>query len=239
MCIIAISIFIIGCNNEGAGCFDKAGEIKSAIIDVPTFTEIDVNSNIDVKLVNIGNNRVEVTTGENLIAGITLKVENGILKIDNLNTCFWSTGYTHPIVTVRNPNLLKIVQHGYGTVYSKDTLFVDKLSLQIEDASGGFDLILNANEVSVVSNNIGPITLSGGVDNLRIQHSLSDGIFFAKKLKILNCTVIHNGSNRMELNVIDELKGSINSIGDIYLFNQRPSVVNVAFTSTGSLIENY
>ncbi len=150
--LTVVVIILQGCNKQGAGCFDKAGDIKTVSVEVAAFTSIDVSSNVDVQLLNDGLNRVEVSTGENLLAGISLKVEEGVLLIDNLNSCFWSNGYTHPLVAIRNPNLTKLIQHGYGNIYTTDTLVVDNLLVQVEDASGGVDLTLQSNLLRVVSN---------------------------------------------------------------------------------------
>ena len=232
-------ILMISCNKEGAGCFDKAGDIKTTVVEVDEFTHIDVNSNVDVLLLNDGPDRVEITAGENLIPGISLVVEKGVLKIENLNTCFWSTGYTHPLVTIRNATLEKVIQHGYGKIYSKDTLSVNRLSLQIEDASGSFDLIMDASTIDIVTNSLGPITLKGKTSRLSVGHYYSDGILYAKELQVGLCFIQHFGSNRMELNVKDDLTGRMESLGNVYLYGQRPPNVDVDITGDGRIIEMY
>jgi len=230
---------ISSCNKEGAGCFDKAGEVKTITIDVPPFTSLDVNSNIDVEFMADGIDRVELVIGENLIEGIRFELVEGVLKLNNLNTCFWSIGYTHPLIKIRNSSIEKIVQHGYGNIYSIDTLTIDKISLQVEDASGAIDLTLNANSINVVSNSIGPITLKGSTKNLIAGHYYSDGILYAKNLKAKNTSINHNGSNRMELNVLDKLTGSINSIGSVHLYGQEPASIIVDLTNRGEIINEF
>ncbi len=234
-----VVIMLQGCNKEGAGCFDKAGKTKTVTVEVEAFTSIDVSSNVDVLLLGSGNEKVEVTTGENLIAGISLKIENGVLLLDNANSCFVSNGYIHPLVVIRNPNLTELIQHGYGTIYTTDTLVVDNLTVQVEDASGGFDLTLQSNSVRVVSNSLGPITLRGTTQSLNVGHHLSDGILYAKELLVQNCKIIHNGSNRMELNVNNKLSGAINSIGNVYLYGQKPALIDVNLTNRGLIFEKY
>ena len=156
-----------------------------------------------------------------------------------LNTCFWSIGYTHPLVKIRNTSLEKVIQHGYGNVYSTDTLTVNRLSLQIEDASGGFDLVLNALAVDIVSNSLGPITLKGKTGRLSVGHYYSDGILYAKDLKVEFCYIQHYGSNRMELNVGDELSGVMQSLGNVLLYGQSPNTIDVDITGEGKIIEKY
>ena len=229
----------MACNKEAAGCFNKAGDVKSVVVDLPEFTTIDIASNVDVQILTSGLNQVEVTTGENLISGISLNVEDGVLKIDNLNSCFWSKGYTHPLVTIRNVGLEKIIQHGFGRVYNTDTLTITDLSLQVEDASGEIDLILDASFVRVVSNNIGPITLKGKTLKLNAGHYWSDGILYAKDFKVQDCYMHHFGSNRMELNIVNKLEGKMRNIGNVYLYGQEPAFETVDNTGDGSIIAAY
>mgnify|MGYP002713076899 CR=1 FL=1 len=237
--VVIVLLLLIGCNKEGAGCFTKAGEEKTISVDVPPYTTIDVASNVDVLLLASGPDGVEVTTGQNLLNGISLEVEEGVLKIDNLNTCFWSNGYKHPLVIIRNAGLEKVIQHGYGKIYSKDFLTADNLSLLLEDASGAIDLKVNANFIRVVSNNIGPITLTGTTQELHVGYYWCDGILYSKDLVANYCYVDHNGSNRLELNVTDKLEGQINSLGDVYLFGQQPAEEQVEVTSGGRVVEKF
>ncbi len=236
---LVLAITFTACNKEGAGCFDKAGNLTTVPIDVPNFNSIDIATNVDVKLVNDGVNRVELTIGENLIRGIKFEVTEGVLKIKNLNTCFWSNGYTHPLVTIYNSNFTSIIQHGYGNIYSLDTLMVDQLRLQVEDASGGINLLLKANLVHVVSNNIGPITLSGNANTLNATHAYNNGILYAKNLTVAIANITHNGSNRMELNVKEKLIGKMTSFGNIYLYGQRPIEFIIEDTGEGAVIEMF
>ncbi len=230
---------LVSCNKDGAGCFDKAGNITAVPMDVSPFSQIDVNTNVDVQLLPDGPDRVEVEAGENLIEGIRLTVVDNVLTIENLNTCFWSIGYTHPLVRIRNAKLEKIIQHGYGRIYSSDTLRLEELSLQIDGASGGIDLLIDAERIRLVSNALGPITLKGRSVNLKANHAWGDGILYAKELEVKKCTINQSGSNRMELNVLGELNGSLNNLGDVYLFNQKPTNVAVEFTNQGKLIEKF
>lgn len=237
--ILGSLLILASCNKEGAGCFDKAGEIRTVTVDLPVFTSIDVTTNVDVQLLNSGIDRVEITAGENLLSGIKFKVEDGVLKIENLNSCFWSRGYVSPLVSIRNESLSRVVQHGYGKIYSKDTLSFGEFSIQVEDASGAVDLIVDASYIRVVSNNIGPITLRGNSARLDVGIYWSDGILYVNELIVKDCNVNHNGSNRIEVNVLNNLKGSINSIGSVYLFGQKPTIIDVELTDEGSIIKKY
>ncbi len=81
--------------------------------------------------------------------------------------------------------------------------------------------------------------LKGNAIRLDVTHSWSDGILYGKDLNVQDCRINHNGSNKMELNVSNSLKGSINSIGSVYLFGQNPALIEVEITDDGQLIEKY
>lgn len=237
--MVIIFSILLSCNKNGAGCFDKAGNIKTVTIDLPAFTTIDVATNVDVEILGKGSDLIELIAGENLVAGISFKVADDILKIENLNTCFFARGYTSPLIKIRSLNLSRIVQHGYGRIFSKDTLKFDQLTIQVEDASGEVDLIIDAKKIDVVTNNIGPIILNGKTESLNVGQYWSDGIFYGKDLQAQNCQVNHNGSNRININVINNLTGSVNSIGNVYLYGQKPASINVELTNSGEIFEEF
>jgi len=237
--LLGYLLFFSGCNKEGVGCFNDGGKITSVIIDVPDFSSIDVATNIEIEILSEGDDLVELITGENLVPGISMKVEEGVLLIENLNTCFFARDYTSPHIKIRNAGLERIVQHGYGRVFSSDTLRLGNLSIQVEDASGAVDLLVDANSIKIVSNNIGPITLKGKSNRLTLGQYWSDGVFVGKDLLVKDCSINHNGANRMDVNVVNKLSGSINSIGNVYLYGQRPAIIDVDLTNRGEIIEKF
>ena len=90
-----ISIFLVfaGCNPDGVGCFKSSGDLETISADLPEFNAIDVSGNIEVHLSNQPIQEVMLTTGSNLISGIRIEVVDGVLYLDNLNTCNWTRKY--------------------------------------------------------------------------------------------------------------------------------------------------
>lgn len=238
--IIAAILLLEACNKDGAGCFENAGNNTTVSVDVPVFKSIDVSTNVEIQLLSFGVDRVEISTGENLIEGISLQVVDSVLKIENLNSCFWTKGYERPLVSIRNSVLEGVIQHGYGNIYSIDTLrLINDFTIQVEDASGAVDLIVDANHIGVVSNNIGPITLQGITEKLVVSHAWNDGILYARDLKVQNFHVWHVGSNRMEVNVENSFTGVIGNIGNVYLYGQNPTKVDVEITGQGEIVKMF
>jgi hypothetical protein len=233
---IALILVISGCNPEGVGCFKSTGPVETRLIDLPTFTAIDISNNIDVHISPDQTNEVLITAGSNILPGVRAEVIDSVLYLENLNSCNFTRKYVNPVIEISNPELELITQHGYGEVVSTDTLRFDKLRLVSEECSGDFRLSVNVSSLSVGSNNISNFYISGFADQLSVGIYWSDGIFFGENLSTNTCYVTHSGSNSIHLNVSGSLRGSINNLGNVILHQQMPKEVNVVENGNGMLI---
>lgn len=225
-----------GCNHDGVGCFKSSGQIETIPIVVADFTEIDISGNIELHISNKPSKELVLTTGSNLIPGIRMEVVDGVLFLDNLNTCNWTRKYINPVVEISNPELTKIVQHGFGKIRSTETLTHDQLVLENKDGAGDFILDVNVKILSVQSNEVANFYITGSADLLNVGFYYADEIFFGEDLKAINCYINHHGSNSMHLNVSGSLKGAIHSFGDVIMHNQLPSIIEVEENADGKLI---
>jgi len=232
---IAIFIMLAGCNPDGIGCFKSSGSTETISVIVPDFTSIDVTSNIEIHLSAGATKSVQLTAGGNLIPGIRIEVVDGILYLDNLNTCNWTRKYVNPVVEISNPELTKIVQRGHGGVISNETLTYENLELE-NNGTGNFTLDVNIMNLSITSNEVVNFYLTGSVRQLLIGFYYADEIFFGEELQVENCVITHYGSNSMHLNVSGSLKGSIYSYGDVILHRQMPQTIEVTESENGKLI---
>jgi len=233
---ISILLVLAGCNPDGVGCFKSSGTIETVSIVVPEFNVIDVSGNIEVHLFNKPTKEVSLTTGSNLIPGIRMEVVDGVLFLDNLNTCNWTRNYENPVLEISNPGLTKIMQRGSGEIIGMEMLTYDQLLLENKFGSGDFILGVNVRRLDVVSNEVANFYLTGSAEELNIGFYYADEIFFGDDLQVNNCTVTHYGSNSINLNVSGSLKGTIYSFGDIILHNQLPQTVDVDELADGKLI---
>jgi len=233
---IVIFIILAGCNPDGIGCFKSSSPVETITIDVADFTEIDVSGNIAVHISSDSAEQLQLTAGGNIIPGIRVEVVEGVLFLDNLNTCNWSREYVNPVVEISQPVLTKITQHGFGEISSLGTLVYDKLTLENTGGSGDFVLDVNLNSLYVVSNEVANFYLSGITSDLRLVFAYHDEIFFGEDLMVDNCVITHYGSNSMHLNVTQSLKGNIYSYGDVIMHRQMPQNIEVAESENGKLI---
>jgi hypothetical protein len=225
-----------GCNPDGVGCFKSSGDLETISADLPEFNAIDVSGNIEVHLSNQPIQEVILTTGSNLIPGIRMEVVDGVLFLDNLNTCNWTRKYINPVVEISNPELTKIVQHGFGEIRSTETLTHNELVLENKDGAGDFILDVNVKILSVQSNEVANFYITGSADLLNVGFYYADEIFFGEGLKAINCYINHHGSNSMHLDVSGSLKGAIHSFGDVIVHNQLPTIIEVEEYADGKLI---
>lgn len=233
---IAILITIVGCNPDGAGCFKPTGSLETVSTVLADYSTIKISGNIDVRLTNGLSKGVKLTAGRNLIQGIRMEVIEGVLYLDNLNTCNWTRKYINPVVEITNPDLIEIVQQGSGKVISTETLTYDQLKLESSGGAGEYNLEVNIRSLAIVSNEVANYYLSGSVDELRVGFYSSDGIFYGEKLLTNDCVVTHQGSNTIHLNVANSLSGGIYSLGNVILHQQMPTSVDVEETNSGKLI---
>lgn len=233
-----ISFFLVltGCNPDGVGCFNSSGSLETISVDVGEFSAIDISGNIEVRLSNKAIKEVMLTTGSNLITGIRIEIIDGVLFLDNLNTCNWTRKYVNPVLEISNPGLTKIIQRGSGEISSTEALTYDQLILENTFGSGDFILEVNVRRLDVVSNEVANFYVTGSAEELYIGFYYADEIFYGEDLQVNNCIVTHYGSNSMHLDVSGSLQGTIYSFGDIILHNQLPQTVDVVEMAAGKLI---
>jgi len=233
---ILFFLILSSCNPDGIGCFKSSGEVETIAVELPDFSAIDVSGNIEVHISSGAVQDVQLTAGTNIIPGIRMEVIDGVLYLDNLNTCNWTREYVNPIVEISNPALTKIVQHGFGKIMSKGLVTYDQLTLVNTGGAGDFIFEVDVQKLTVVSNEVANFYLIGSAEQLVIGFYYADEIFFGEDLMVDNCVITHYGSNSMHLNVSGSLKGAIYSYGDVIMYRQMPQTVDVTESENGKLI---
>lgn len=242
-----IVVILLACNGENVpDCFQNAGNIVQQEFSLEAFEKITVFERIELVVKEETDQKVIVETGEYLMNEIKVYVEDGRLIIMNDNGCNLSRDYGITKVFVGSPNLTEIRNSSGLTVSSNGVLNYDSLILISEDfgvedglyhTDGDFDLQVNSNFISIVTNDISNIFMSGTVESLNIRFFSGDGRFEGADLVAQNVDVFHRGSNDMIINPQQSLTGEIRSTGDVISINQPP-VVNVEEFYTGQLIFN-
>src|SRR5688572_25886862 len=115
------------CEKDHMGdCFKSTGDIIKESRPVSFFYAIDVEKKVDVIIRQGTPEEITVEAGENIVGGITTRIENNTLFITNENKCNWVRSYSNPVnVYVTTNRLQQIYQNGNGKITSDGVLHFD------------------------------------------------------------------------------------------------------------------
>lgn len=241
--LILLFVFT-ACDTDGAwDCVKSAGTITQEEIVLESFEKLDVRHRVQLIIKQGEEQKVILETGENLRSKISLKVENGELRIDNGNSCNLVRDYGITKVYVTSPNITQI-RNGSGLpVLSEGVLAFPSLALISEDTAvegdihtvGDFNLQLDVQNFSIVANGKSNFFLSGTAVTAFIGLYSGDGRVEAAGLEIQDLNIYHRSTNKMIVNPRQSIRGEIRSVGDVFAIFQPP-VVEVEEFYTGRLI---
>lgn len=241
--LLGLGLALQSCNGEHAPeCFRSAGEPMRRTLDVTEFDKITVFENLNMVLKQGPEHRVEVESGENLIQGVTARVEEGRLVLRNELGCNLVREYGLTTVYVTAPDLTEI-RSSTGLLISSDgVLSYPSLNLiaesfnnpQTETTDGSFDLDLEVASLGIVVNGIAHFKLRGSAEHLNVTVAAGDSRIEAQGLLAQRVTVNHRGSNDIIVDPQQRISGVIRGYGNVYCV-RRPPVVEVEELFNGRL----
>lgn len=241
--LVLLSAFT-SCDSDSAWeCIKAAGTIIQEEIVFESFDKLDVRHRVQLIVKQGVEQKVILETGENLRGKITLNVTDGVLRIDNGNSCNLVRDYGISKVYVTSPNITQI-RNGSGLpVLSEGVLAFPSLALISEDTAvegdihtvGDFNLQLDVQNFSIVANGKSNFFLSGTAETAFIGLYSGDGRVEAAEFEIQDLNIYHRSTNKMIVNPRQSIRGEIRSLGDVIAVFQPP-VVEVEQFYTGRLI---
>lgn len=239
---IAFLCIVFGCNTENTSdCFKTNGEIVTKNYSLEDFSTITFREGIQLELIQGDENIITISYGSNLISNVTTRITDGRLFIENSTYCNHIRNVTPAKVTLTSKNITEIRNASQFKLYSNDTLRYESLLiisenfLEKEANSGDIDLLINNQNLSIITNGTSNFTFNGKTKNLNINFAAGSGKFNGENLLSENIYVFHRGSNDLVIHPVKELKGEIRSIGNL-ISVKRPPVVDVKQLYTGKLI---
>ncbi|SHI78935.1 head GIN domain-containing protein [Aquimarina spongiae] len=240
---IGLVLLLFGCDTEDApDCFQRTGDIVRQEVEIPDFSRILVNPNVELVIRQGENRAVVIETGDNLINEVTAVVEGDRLVLQDDNDCAFFRDFNQTKIFVTAPNITEIRSATQFDISSDGVLNYPTLRLLSEDfnentgtTTGTFHLNINSDDLIVVGNNITSFFISGRTTNLNVGIFSGTGRFEAAELVADDVQIFHRGTNKVIINPQLSLRGSIRSTGDVIAVN-RPSVVEVEQFFTGELI---
>ena len=228
--LVLISFFLNSCKKENQlDCFKSTGKEVSEIRDLPSFNRILLENQINLNISQGVNFRVEVIAGKNIIKNILTKVTNGILTIENNNTCNFVRGYKRIItVNITMPFVKQVQNDGVGVVRFDENFNQDTISIKAESSG---DIILNGTYHAVISSSHGngDIYLNGicntlfvysnGTNYLHAENLTTKDYLFVETLSIGDCYVNVESCQKFDYNIWSD--------GNIYYKGSAGSIQNV------------
>ena len=241
--IILCLIIFQGCDPESSwDCIQQSGGLLIQRYDVPEFSRILVERDVELIVQEGPDFEVAVQSGENLLPDIEVKVVGNQLQITDNNTCNLLREYGITKAFVTAPNITEIRNSSQYEVSSANTLTYPDLVLISEDFNesdsftvGDFRLYINNESIQIISNNISFFYLSGTTEDLNVGFFAGSGRFEGADLVAENVQIFHRGSNDMIVNPQQSLVGELRGTGDLISVN-TPPVINVEQFYTGQLI---
>lgn len=211
---------------SGSSCFNSYGKEISQLRSVETFTSLEVNDKVLVKLKLGTTQHVEVVAGENVIRNIKTTVSDGVLKIEDRNTCSFVRGYKHTVsINIVVPYIVKVTNNGVSNVYLSE---INQDSILLRAGNTG-DIYVDGNLkiIKSSSHGNGDVYLSGFAEQLAV-YSNGENFFNSTNLKVRdyifvanlslgNCDINADGTGLVQYTI--ESKGNVR-------FSGRPSAIN-------------
>lgn len=230
----------MGCKAPVCDCFDSAGKAGSQVRDVPFFTQIVTNDNVNV-FISVGNpEKVTIEGGGNLLPNISANVNNGILTLHNNNICNWLRSYKKSDINVyvTMPQLTTITNSGYGTVQSQGILTYDSLVLYTTNSPGDINLTVDSKYINAHMFGTADLSLSGQCQNFLTNYFGGTGFIYNSNLVVSNYAYISsNTTGDCYINCSGgTLAVKIYGQGNVY-YSGSPSIQYTSGGGSGQLIQ--
>jgi len=235
---VIIVILLISCKEE---CNETIGMIIQKEIEVPAFNLIIVNSGIELIIKESAVQQVIIEAGENRFDNVHVSVSDNTLELQADGACYLNPTLNPVKVYVSSPNLSLIRNSSEYEISSDGILNFPNLQLISEDHGsnyanyGNFNLNVNCDNLSVLSNGLSVFTINGNATNLGLYYYSGIGKFEGKNLIASHVIVNHRGDNSLKVNPQQSLEGDIYSTGNLISY-KHPPIVEIEEHFTGKLI---
>lgn len=237
--LVLMIVVLSACDKPNApDCFQSSGDDAQEIREFPgAITSIDHNDLVDVVLIPSTENRVTVKAPENLMPEITTSFNDGVLTIDNKNTCNVVRSYDRDIIVeIEVTDALRSYRYqGQGDITCKDTLSLDEFMFETYDGSGDIEMLIRANDVSCFNHTgVANYTWEGtaeGVEWFHQGYGAFDADRFYSKIALTNNSSI----NRLRVHASEYLFAVIENSGSTY-YRGQPETIDTELNGAGELI---
>lgn len=164
--IFMLGAVLMSCNKDTApDCFKKAGIDATVSRMLTHFDTIELKDYIQIQLVQSEEYKVEITAPINVIPKIRTAVENGVLTIENGNTCNFVRSFKHKIsVRIYAPHFYNIQNRCTGDISTLETVHDNYFKIENHHASGNISIAFEGDSISaLIQTGVSDITITGEV----------------------------------------------------------------------------
>lgn len=237
---LLVCLVFLSCKKENAGdCFKSTGSDKTEFRNVNRFDSIEIKSNMEVSIEKGNYYSVEITAGKHLLKNISASVKNGLLTLENNNTCNFVRGYKRKIkVHIVTPRVKKVSNLGVGVTtvdggFNNDTLYLRAENSGDIHVNGNFDFLYASTHGN------GDFHISGTAKNLLI-YSFGTNFIKAENMQVSEHIYVSTtsvGDCSFNCNGLLMFDYYIYSDGNIYYTGNAQTTQKLGGEGTGQLIK--
>jgi hypothetical protein len=230
--IIFFVLLAFSCKKgEEAGCFTPTGDIQKETRVLENFTKMTLYDNINVILVPGSENLAEVEAGENLIPGISTKIENGELIITNENRCNFTRSYKYKVNVRVTFNALKEITHyGAGKISNEDTIQQSYFRINQFSGAGDFDFTFDGDTLEAMLHTGAGNLYAKGKLNYGYLYSAANSIFKCENLIVQNLHINNKTTGNFYVHAVAELIVEVRSSSTVY-YKGNPALTIFSFSN--------
>lgn len=224
------TIFLSGCFlGDLIDCVSANNTQITQSYSLPTFKAIQLDTDVDLVIIQDTAQSVEATGSDNLLNLLDLNVVGDVLMI-KVDECLITSDLQ---MSISVAELDEIAILGAGNVSLPQSFITQDLKLKIS-GSGDMDLMLDSDDVTVEILGSGNVEMEGSAAKLDIRINGS-GDVMAFDLPATDGDLKINGSGDVEVNLSGDLNGKITGSGNIY-YKGSPSI-NVQVMGSGEIVD--
>jgi hypothetical protein len=237
--IIGIALAsLLSCNKEKSpDCMQSAGKYETELRSLDDFEQIELRDYIQIELYDSTETFIEVTGPRNLLPDIKTDVSNGLLTIENKNTCNFVRSYKNKItVRIYAPSFPDIQNYGTGDVKSINTITSTYFKIENRKAGGTITLDLNVDSAALYTHT--------GVCDIKCKGTSTKTMLFNQGLGIIDArdlistdSFVNNSSiNNVYVNSNGYLFAFIQFSGNVY-YTGTPNFIDTQIIGSGQVLE--
>jgi len=212
------------------------GEITSESRVLPDFQNIHTNGRVNLVIIEDSSNFVEITYGEHLLSGISTKIEDETLYIDDVNHCNWTRDLSvWPEVKIHVKSLKSIYCESSGSIVCENAITTSTFQFEVFDVAGSAKLNYIGDSLSIIAHTGATDITAFGTSNYLYCYNASYAPIDCSSLMALDAFPHNQGTGDIRLRASQWVYYQIFDWGNIYVYG-NPSIKKWHDEGKGELI---